>query len=319
MRWWLACALSLSLVACGGGGGDGGGDSSNDPGLPGGGGTPTPTGFNGTLDGLVIYSSTNGSTVLDLKTGGAAGMGVNMAFWPSRDGQEIVAVDTTKRATQGIDELRIQDFSGGSSTPDVPRGLQGMAQLSPSRQHIAAWWANQSAGETQPVLTIFSRTGQVVARHPTAQAAGWMPNGRLLMAQDRLLVTADVNGANPSTIATLAAAPTDVAASRDGSRIAVTMQNHVWVMDASGANLRQLTTSSANEANPEWSPDNQWLLVRQGTAGSCPNVYAVPASATSTVTLGGAAGSSAVVKLREQVTGGAATDVCASSPAGWIR
>ncbi|MBS1659894.1 MAG: PD40 domain-containing protein [Bacteroidetes bacterium] len=53
----------------------------------------------------------------------------------------------------------------------------------------------------------------------------------------------------------------DVAASPDGTRIALKGGNHIWMMNADGSNLVQVTSSTAEEAYPVFSPDSKYLLV----------------------------------------------------------
>lgn len=321
MRWLWASALGLALTACGGGGG--GGDDT--PPVS----NPPPTGstpFNGNLSGLVVFRSADGAIMLDLQNGSRAALPLNLDFWPTLDGRTLSGIDTSTRNTSNVDTVRVLNLQlGTTETVQVAPQLSGLARLSPDRTMVAARWANSTNNETTPTLTIFNRQGQVVARHSTAGAFAWMPNGRLLMAQDRQLVVANADGTSPSTITTLSAAPLDVAPSRDGNRIAVTLPagsgSRVWVMDANGANLRQLTTSASNERDAEWSADNQWVIVRQGVtgaAGNCPLVFAVPISATSAVDLS-AANPSPAVRLRYKDAAGAALDFCPTSPVGWMR
>lgn len=53
----------------------------------------------------------------------------------------------------------------------------------------------------------------------------------------------------------------DVAASPDGTKIALKGGNHIWLMNANGSNLVQVTTSNFEEAYPVFSPDGKYLLV----------------------------------------------------------
>ena len=50
-------------------------------------------------------------------------------------------------------------------------------------------------------------------------------------------------------------------ASRDGSKIALKGGNHIWMMNADGSSLVQVTQSSQVEAAPVFSPDGKYLLV----------------------------------------------------------
>ena len=53
----------------------------------------------------------------------------------------------------------------------------------------------------------------------------------------------------------------DIAASPDGKKIALAGGNHIWMMNADGSSLVQVTTSDEVEAYPVFSPDSKYLLV----------------------------------------------------------
>jgi TolB protein len=56
---------------------------------------------------------------------------------------------------------------------------------------------------------------------------------------------------------------TSAAVSPDGSRVAMILSKSgspdVWVCDADGSNLKQLTHTPEDESSPCWSPDGQWI------------------------------------------------------------
>ena len=56
---------------------------------------------------------------------------------------------------------------------------------------------------------------------------------------------------------------TSAAVSPDGSRVAMILSRsgdpNVWVCDANGSNLKQLTSTHADDSCPCWSPDGQWI------------------------------------------------------------
>ena len=56
---------------------------------------------------------------------------------------------------------------------------------------------------------------------------------------------------------------TSAAASPDGSKMAMILSKggspDVWVSDADGSNLKQLTATPEDESSPCWSPDGQWI------------------------------------------------------------
>lgn len=43
--------------------------------------------------------------------------------------------------------------------------------------------------------------------------------------------------------------------------MAFAANNHIWMMNADGSHLVQVTTSDKVEAIPEFSPDGKWLVL----------------------------------------------------------
>jgi hypothetical protein len=319
MRWMWACALGLALTACGGGGG--GDAGTNNP--PPSGGT---TGVNGTLDGKVMYREGSTTMLLDLLGGTRAGIPLNLDFYPAVNTQEYAGIDTQRRGTSGQDQLVLMDLTAGTNNLSSPvlinQAVSGTVRLSPDRQRVAAMWQNIAGGETSAQLTVFSRTGVVQWRVPGVSAYAWMTDGRLLTAEGNLLVARSATGTGPTTVATLPGTAMDLAVSRDGTRIAAALPagatSHVWIMDNAGGNQRQLTTSATNERNPEFSPNGAWLLVRQDTAGACPNLYAVSTSAATTQTLSGTS-SSTVQRIAFKNSAGTVVNVCPVAQPAWVQ
>jgi dipeptidyl aminopeptidase/acylaminoacyl peptidase len=206
------------------------------------------------------------------------------------------------------------------------KAVSGSVRPSPDRQHVAAMWQNVAGAEISPQLTIFSRTGVVQGRVSGVGAYTWLPNGRLLTAQGNQLVTLNVaaNGttSSPAVLATLPGAASDLAVSRDGTRIAAALpaggSSHVWIMDNAGANQRQLTTSGTNERQPEFSPTGAWLLVRQDTGSGCPSLYAVSTSASTTQTLNGT-NSATVQRIAYKDSSNAVVTACAAAQPAWVQ
>jgi hypothetical protein len=53
----------------------------------------------------------------------------------------------------------------------------------------------------------------------------------------------------------------DIAVSPDGTKIALSGGNHLWMMNADGSNLTQITESNNKEVSPTFSPDSKYLLI----------------------------------------------------------
>lgn len=90
----------------------------------------------------------------------------------------------------------------------------------------------------------------------------WMPDGTLLFSAGNGLYRTNKTF-NAATLVKQLNFDSwgDVTASRDGSKIVLKGGNHIWLMNADGTNLVQVTQSSAVEAAPVFSPDGRFLLI----------------------------------------------------------
>lgn len=82
------------------------------------------------------------------------------------------------------------------------------------------------------------------------------------------IYTMPITGGTPTRIASGLAWEVQPRFSPDGSRIAFTSDrgggDNIWVMDRSGANMRQVTNEEFRLLNqPDWSPDGQYIVARK--------------------------------------------------------
>ena len=68
----------------------------------------------------------------------------------------------------------------------------------------------------------------------------------------------------------------NTAISPDGSRIAFTYKGDIYVVPTSGGMARQLTTSSAYDTRPLWSPDGKKIAFNSDREGSM-DIFVIPA------------------------------------------
>jgi len=88
----------------------------------------------------------------------------------------------------------------------------------------------------------------------------WMPDNTILFKVENNLYRTNT----AFTQATLVRAMNmndwgSFATNADGSKIALNANNHIWLMNADGSNLLQITESDSQEAYPTFSPDGKYL------------------------------------------------------------
>lgn len=90
----------------------------------------------------------------------------------------------------------------------------------------------------------------------------WMPDNTLLFRQDNNLYRTNKEFTKATLVTTLNFASwNDLHVSPDGSKIALHGGNHLWMMNADGSNLTQITESNSVEVYPVFSPDSKYLLI----------------------------------------------------------
>ncbi|MDZ7767232.1 MAG: hypothetical protein U5K00_22930 [Melioribacteraceae bacterium] len=69
---------------------------------------------------------------------------------------------------------------------------------------------------------------------------------------------------------------TDPAPSPDGSKIAFSYENDIWIVGSSGGQAYRLTGMEGKESEPAYSPDGKWIAFTGRQDGN-PNIYLMPA------------------------------------------
>ena len=111
----------------------------------------------------------------------------------------------------------------------------------------------------------------------------WMPDNTLLVSHKMFLLKTNAEFTGVTTIKELDfqdwGSPT---VSKNGSKIAFEASKHIWMMNADGSNMKQITSSSQAEASPHFSPDGKFLLIGAdyhltGLFGSISYLKVIPA------------------------------------------
>jgi len=90
----------------------------------------------------------------------------------------------------------------------------------------------------------------------------WMPDNTLLFRQGDNLYRTNKEFTKATLVKTFNFADWGhFNVSPDGSKIALKGGNHLWMMNADGSNLSQITESNAEEVWPVFSPDSKYLLI----------------------------------------------------------
>ncbi len=232
-----------------------------------------------------IVDSKAGIQIVDLATGKTARIEKDVgSIWPTTDGSTWIAQrDGDSRATEDVVDL--MDNAGHvTKSISLPLGLRNTPKLSPDRKRIAVGWYDKANGEYSPdtKLTIFDLQGNILARLDDATGYEWMPDGRLLYGLPGKVVIGDASGAHAKTVKTLDGNAFDLAVNRSGTQIAFGLAHpnadsiedtpHVYLMNADGTGMKQLTKGKFDEGWPFFIGDSGWLLVTSNLS-STPNGY----------------------------------------------
>lgn len=117
-------------------------------------------------------------------------------------------------------------------------------------------------------IVILNMKGQVLHHLASFQgkkiegSIAWMPDNTILFKMDKTLYRTNAAFTQANAVKTLNYDSWGgFAPSPDGTKIALTIGNHAWMMNADGTNLVQVTTSDFEEAYPTFSPDSKYLLL----------------------------------------------------------
>lgn len=113
---------------------------------------------------------------------------------------------------------------------------------------------DMEGNEIRHILTV---NNEKITENPT-----WMPDNTLLIVHQQMLLKTNADFTKVSLLKEFDFQEWGTpVVSRDGKRIAFVAAKHVWLMNADGTDMKQVTNSSGAETFPQFSPDGKSLLV----------------------------------------------------------
>jgi len=171
------------------------------------------------------------------------------------------------------------DGTGSATLLTMPNSYYDVHNPKASNDNSRFAISNEDTYDTDvmPVMgtNAYNANGTILGSFQNLFGGSWTPDNRLVMTATYLDYWGDatepaagmqglyISDAALTTVTPIANANVQHAlfpsVSPDGSKVAFTMNDHIWVMDLSGANLHQLTTGSKAENYPVWSPDGNYI------------------------------------------------------------
>jgi TolB protein len=155
---------------------------------------------------------------------------------------------------------------------DIVQAITGKPGISLMRGSTAriAFKVEASGGNGEIYVSDFDGHNALAVTHDDAivAAPAWVPGNLALYYTSYKVGNPDIFYHNLRTgrrrlIADYSGLNTSAAVSPDGTKVAMILSRSgspdVWVCNADGSNLKQLTTTPEDESSPCWSPDGQWI------------------------------------------------------------
>ena len=257
--FWMA--LALMFTAC----------SKSKDGNNGNGGNPLPgTGFSQLGAGLVYFDwATEGILKADLKTGEKAKA---LIYNTRRNGWDISRDNTLQlEVTDHPDDYdaelyTITNIKDGTVVSKFKKAT-GYANFTfPSFSYDKKLILVPPAGDQG--IMLLDLQGNILMHlvgfqgKKLTELVEWMPDNSLLFRIENSLYRSNKEISSASLVKTFNFDSWgNFTVSPDGSKIAIRAGNHIWMMNADGSNLTQITESNGMEVEPVFSPDSKYLLI----------------------------------------------------------
>jgi len=260
--YWIALVLLVSACSKNTG--------NNDTGTNPGNGNGTGTGSTQSGTGMIYYNwATEGLLKLDLKSG------VKGVFLPdntSRNGWDVSRDNTwviESKDDPNDHDAEIYTITNVKDNTIVSKfkKLSGYAnltspQLSYDKKLILV---PPTYDDGIMILDLQGNILNNLVSYQGQKLAGsviWMPDNTFLFSQGNNLYRTNKDFTKATLVKTFNFDTwADFSVSPDGSKIALRGGNHLWMMNADGSNLTQITESNAIEVLPVFSPDSKYLLI----------------------------------------------------------
>lgn len=262
MKTKIIIAIAISFLACSCSKKD---SPSPDPGGDGGYGVPGAIIFNWATEGILKIDLTTGrrSTVMQENT-------ARYGWDISRDGKNILTATEDPNSTYATLYTyanmstsaviaQFEYFEKGELASGITTGL-----LSPDGTMIAVKpdFDNGIVILNMQGKIIYDLTGFAGEKFGQGTEIAWMPDGSMLFTLKNGVCRTNKDFTKASLLKQVSFSSWgDIAPSPDGSKIALKGGNHIWMMNADGSNLVQVTESSQVECFPVFSPDSKYLLI----------------------------------------------------------
>jgi TolB protein len=139
-----------------------------------------------------------------------------------------------------------------------------------------------------------NRTSLATGFYSTS-APAWSPDGRQLVfsgyqyypSESTALYRIDVDGGNLTKLIDVPYHSSGISWSHNGEKIVFDNQSNIYVMNADGTGLIQLTDNNGYNSVPDWSPDDQFIAFQSARSGKN-GIYVMDADGSNQRLLGSA-------------------------------
>jgi Tol biopolymer transport system component len=239
--------------------------------------------FNGHRDALVadVTSGFGSTNVRPLSSNSSGSWGNWGPVWRPPSGAEIYFL-TDRAVYWDIMKTDIATMAE-SFVLRIPAYQEiGSPRFSPDGSHFVADYLENNVR----TIRIFSADGSTqTTLHTTGSPSlpDWSPDGsRILFTSNDTIYTMKTDGSDLGFVFCHRGRPQHARWSPDGSKIAfsamIESSIDIWVIDADGTNLRQVTTHLQDDLEPEWDSMNKRIYFRSNRTSVHGDILSIDAS-----------------------------------------